>query len=329
MKCVVTTRKEVLESLKKQGYYLIGVDGTVPGAQNLYDELYDHHRTGGADIQLDEMDGYHGLDSDSLGGNFSDIAVVTTSVDADAIVAAYRLTYEYTQLNQGQDLLRSIAYDCDHLAVPESLSEYADKAAQVVAALKEEANLLAKKLNMPDDRRQWTIEDKEKFGSLAFEQGVNLIFELLSGEWDYRLPANKYWQEVEKITQQIKKENRIRKYRNHLIFDGRGISGYIDPRCFYRNLTSEDSEKVNPIAVFVFDHSLGGQKYTIGVIPLHKDRCCVDLTKTVFSALNEAEKQINPESQDWGGRATVGGSPFNNPSLLTPEQVIDMIQVSW
>lgn len=53
----------------------------------------------------------------------------------------------------------------------------------------------------------------------------------------------------------------------------------------------------------------------------------MDLTKSVFPALNKAEKLINPDSQDWGGRATVGGSPFNNPSMLiTPEQVIDIIK---
>jgi len=221
MKFVVTTRREVLEDLKQEGWYLIGVDGTVPNSHGLYDELYDHHRPNGADIQLDEMTEYS-QSRECFGTYGKPIAVITTSVDADAIVSAYRLMDEYAHLDQEQiNLLRAIAYDCDHLAVPADLSKYADQAAQVVAALKEEANRLAKKLNLPvDRRRQWNVEDKEKFGSLAFEEGVKLISKLLRGEWEYRWTANKYWQGVKKITQQIKAEKRISRYRNHLMVVG-------------------------------------------------------------------------------------------------------------
>ena len=342
-KFVVTTRKEVLESLKKEGYKIVGVDGTVPGAEHLYDYSFDHHRQCGADIQLDEMlDG-----SEHLVGKIDPIIydehflIVTTQVDADAIVAAYRIAqwdeFDYYNL-QGvgswhlrgsQDnfqFLRAISYDCDHLCVPNELNRFADDAAMVVAALKEEGNKVAQELELPTNRREWSIEDKEKYSSLCFERGVQRIDDLLEGKWDYRKIARPYWEKVKSNMEIIQNENRIEEYKGCLIFHQAGMEGYIDPRCWIRNIENypEYPITVTQREVWV-NNEFQGYSYTLGTVPLHPKQKEWDYTKGVFNALTEAERKNNPEADGWGGRATVGGSGWNTPSTLSSKEVIDVV----
>lgn len=333
IKFCVTTRKEVLENLKSEGYYLVGIDGTVPNGAELYDELYDHHRPNGAEIQMDEID-----DHNLRGGikkrlaKVEKLAFITTMVDADAQVATF---YFLTRLNgidvtDSFNFLRAISYDCDHLAVPLHYQErYEKKASMVVAALKEVSNDLIQKLGLSSNRREWSIEDKELFASKAFELGVMVIIpSLLNGIWDYESLAKSYWEQVEKNTEMLISEGRISEYMGVAIFDSKSLGGtYIDPRCWYRALDVLGLDCYTGIALtqreVIVENQFQGYSYTIGKIPLSKFDG--DFTQGLFSSLTEEERKINPNCDGWGGRATVGGSGFNSPSNLSPDQIITII----
>lgn len=336
LKFIVTTRLEVLQALKAQGYYLIGIDGTVPNSRDMYDELYDHHRPNGAEIQIDEIDdrNLRGEIQKRL-AKVEKLAFVTTMVDADAIIATY---YFLTRLNEVDiadsfNFLRAISYDCDHLAVPSHYQErYGKKAAQVVAALKEVSNDLVQELDLSPNRREWTLEDKEFFSSKAYTLGVTVTMELLlNGTWDYESMAESYWQTVEKNTEMIISEGRISEYLGVAIFDGKGLQGqYIDPRCWYRGLDSLGLNTYTGIALtqreVIIENEFKGYSYTIGKIPLSDFDA--DFTDGLFSALTDAEKSVRPDADGWGGRATVGGSGWNTPSNLIVGEIVEIIN-NW
>jgi hypothetical protein len=329
---LVTTRLEVLEEAEP-GCQVFMVDGTVPGWRPTADDFwFDHHRPGGADIQIDEMPSY-------IEGIIPDISglIVTTQVDADACVAAAYLQIG-DRINQHTlNKLRAIAYDCDHLGVPEELAEYADFAAQCVAAMKADSNKLVDELGLSRDRKTWTIEQKEQYASLAFQRGTEAIIAACKG--DRKFPgecgeAKEYWEKVEEYTQLLLDENRVTFYRDCLLIDYKGLQGkYIDPRCaikayqFLCHNYGHECELPVTLAqreVFI-DNEFKGYSYTLGCIPLHPKLANLDYTKWAFAALTKAEKEINPDADGWGGRKTVGGSGWNTPSQLKPERVIDIV----
>lgn len=331
IKFIVTTRIECLKTLKEEGYYLVGIDGTVPNSRDMYDELYDHHRKGGGEVQMDEI------------GDISPyrpakkIAMVTTMVDADAIVASYGyLTPIFGDLiiknSENYKLLRAVSFDCDHLAVPKELEQYGKDAAMIVAALKEESNSYVAELGLPSNRREWTIEQKELFGSYCFEKGVmELIPALLNGTWNYEKIAQSYWEQVEKNTDMLISEGRISVLNGVAIFDGKGLNGtYIDPRCWYRALDSLNLNTYTGIALtqreVIIENEFKGYSYTIGKIPLSDFNA--DFTDGLFSSLTEAEKAIRPDADGWGGRSSVGGSGWNTPSNLSPDKIVEIIN-NW
>jgi len=336
---IVTTQQQRLAELKSEGYKLIGVDGTVPHAQHWYDYLFDHHRHNGADIQLDEMESL-GFNPDAMSSN---LCLVTPQVDADAIAAAFRIqfadqfTFKADQppaYNNDPDkyrFLRAISYDCDHLGVPDELSDQANSAAMVVAALKEESKQVIPELGLPEDSAQWSLQQKESFESACFKRGVDCLYRLLEPdlEWNYRAIAEPYWETLQVNTQKIIEEQRIREYRNCLIFNQVGMTGYIDPRCWLRAYQQQGFEPELPVTVtkraIWREGQFQGYAYTLGTIPLHPRQNDFDYTTGVFNALTKAEQERDPNANPWGGRATVGGSGRNTPTQLTPEEVIDIV----
>jgi hypothetical protein len=335
VKYLVTTRLEVLEKASS-GCQVFMVDGTVPGwlinSMKGEDYHFDHHRQDGADIQIDEMPKSNELmiNSDLQG------LIVTTQVDADACVAA-----AYLQINnlsqETLNKLRSIAYDCDHLGVPSELSHLSNFAAQCVAAMKSDSNSLVEELGLSKDRKTWTIQEKEKYASLAFQRGTESLIAACKGERKFPGElgeAKEYWEKVEENTQLLLNENRVTFYRDTLLIDYKGLQGkYIDPRCalkayeFLRENHGHDCATPITLAqreVFV-DNEFKGFSYTIGCIPLHPKLSTLDYTQGTFEALTEAERKINPNADGWGGRKTVGGSGWNTPSRLNPQEIIDIV----
>lgn len=324
MDYLVTTRKEIIPNNTRQ---IVMVDGTVPGWQKRPQDLhFDHHRPGGADIQIAEIDSYLVQEVDNA-------LFVTTQVDADACVAACWLQVADQVGNFQAIRLAAIAYDCDHLTVPPELSDLADFAAQAVAALKSNSGEIVKQLNLNPDRKTWTVENKEAYSSEAFKQGTEWLIAACLGERSWpgeNGEAKSYLESVEANTQTIINQNRVTVYRDCLLFDGKGLQGkYIDPRCWLKAAQHMGLE--SPLAItlvqreVIIENEFKGYSYTIGCVPLHSALSELDYTKGTFDSLTAKEKELNPNADGWGGRKTVGGSGWNTPSQLNPEQVIDAV----
>jgi hypothetical protein len=325
MKYLVTTRKKAIPTDAVQ---IVMVDGTVPGwTKRLQDLHFDHHKDGGAEVQIAEIGSYRVQEVDP------DALFVTTQVDADACVAACWLQVADEIGNCQAKRLTAIAYDCDHLTVPPELSDLADFAAQAVAALKTTSNQVVIDLGLPSDRTYWSIAQKELYTSEAFKRGTEWLVATCKG--DRKWPgesgeAKQYWKTVEANTQQIISQSRVSVYRDCLLFDGKGLQGkYIDPRCWLKAAQRMGLE--SPLAItlvqreVIVESEFKGYSYTIGCVPLHSALSELDYTKGMFDSLTAKEKELNPNADGWGGRKTVGGSGWNTPSQLTPLQVIDCV----
>lgn len=327
IKYLVTTRAETVAELQSEGYQIVMVDGTVPNWEPRARDLhFDHHRQGGEPIQILEMTSPIVL--------ADKICFVTTQVDADACVAAcYAQLDPETFSASTYRKLTSIAFDCDHLGVPEDLSDLADFAAQCVAAMKASSSDLVKELGLNPVRKNWSIEDKELYASEAFKKGTE---SLLNGCMGEKFPgeegeAAEYWEQVEVNTQEIIDKQLITFYRNCSVFDGNYFSEvYVDPRCWIKALKQvADINLLSTITltyrkVFV-DGEYKGISYTLGSIPLHPEQNKLDYTVNSYARLTEAERVINPDADAWGGRASVGGSGWNTLSNLSFEDVIDTV----
>lgn len=309
------------------------IDGTVPGyARREGDEHFDHHRLDGAQIQIDEI---------PLGLKLEDeeYTFVTTQLDADACVAAAWLQLSPNEVSdRDKQKLRAIAFDCDHLAVPDELSEFADFAAQAVAALKSEGFKLAEQLGLPVDRKEWTEEDKVSYASAGFKQGTEWLIDAAIGKRPYPGElgeAKEYWEQVQRDEQQFIGESRIDAYKGCLIFDMLGWNGrYVDPRASLR--AAKRLRMDGLITLTRRQVKEDGWSYTIAAknknLLSHYD---------AFRKLTEAEaikRDVDVELVNqywgqpvlnekigfdpWGGREAVGGSGWRTPSLLTPEEVI-------
>lgn len=322
---LVTTRLEKIRG----DLQIIMLDGTVPGWTPKKDDFhFDHHRRGGAAIQIDEMPYSLSIKDDAI--------IVTTQVDADACVAA-----AFAQLNWGKrshlsvsdtlSKLRAIAFDCDHLCVPPELLAKADFAACAVAALKLSGNSLVDELGLPRDRKTWSLDDKERYSSEAFKRGTDWLIDASYGNRPFPGElgeATEYWQQVEHNTQMLIEQKRLKLYCDCLLIDYRGLGGqYIDPRCAIKATAHWDIPL--PITLSVrevyIEGELFGYSYTLGTIPLHPLIDKLDYTLGIFERLTHAERAIQPNADGWGGRKTVGGSGWNTPSHLTPQQVVDIV----
>jgi hypothetical protein len=87
-----------------------------------------------------------------------------------------------------------------------------------------------------------------------------------------------------------------------------------------------------PIGVLIEEHKTKGPQYTIGTNPFVADRP-EDLT-VALTALAVAEHGYGPPclspdpvpgAENWGGRKTVFGSPWNYGSRLEPDEVAGIV----
>lgn len=333
MQYLVTTNKDLLPSTP-----IAMLDGTVPGYEKREGDLhFDHHRIGGEHIQIDEMqiiDIIH---------HRTDIThVVTTQVDADACVAAayLQLDLDIEGTPDALRTLRAIAFDCDHLAVPDELSDLADFAAQAVASLKSEGFKVADQLQLPKERKQWTEADKVAYASECFKQGTEWLIAAVKGDRKYpgeSGEAAEYWQQVQKDEQQLIDEERITKHKDALIFNMYGWSGrYVDPRASLRaakrlslsatiTLTQRETDNGWSYTIASSKNNLltGFDAFFKLTIAEAKKRSvdCILVERFWGESFLSQEIGFDP----WGGRETVGGSGWRTPSLLTPEEVIDCL----
>lgn len=325
MRYLVTTNVDRLPP----DHQIIMVDGTVPGWNPKPGDLHwDHHRPGGADIQIDEIPLPTSL--------FSTLPLcfVTTMVDADACCAAAWVQLPREVLtSETIARLKAIAWDCDHLMVPPELASYAEFAAKADAALKKSSEGIAAELGLPHERKEWTEAHWEAYSSEAFRRGTEWLIAAAQGDRPYpgeRGEADDYWQQVEADARMLANEDRIQVIKTNqgaiAVCDVRGIGHSVDPRSFYHAIQPH-AHTLRPEAITIRDHRLGGNQYTLGSIPLHPKQRLLDYTQGTFERLTQAEQARNSTSGSWGGRRTVGGSPWNTPSSLTIEEVIAVLDL--
>ncbi|MGA1473683.1 MAG: hypothetical protein ACO4AI_00710 [Prochlorothrix sp.] len=317
-------------------HQIIMVDGTVPQWVPQPGDLHwDHHCPGGAPIQVLDMPLPHATTLLAEQGTDAPVCFTTTQVDADACVAAAWVQLPRSILIQPDSAarLQSIAWDCDHLGVPPHLDPWGDFAATVVAALKVQADRLRQELDLPDDRHQWQPSDWERYHSTAFEQGTQHLMGAALGDRPWPGEAGEavdYWRQAETDRVQLQQEGRVwfvpTATGQVAVCDLRGIDRAVDPRVFYQVLAQKsDCQNLRPETLTWRDRPLGGQGYTLGSIPLHPRQADLDYTRGTLARITAAEQAKSGYPDPWGGRKVVGGSPWNRPSVLTPEEVVTAI----
>lgn len=329
MRYLVTTKADRLPN----DHQIIMVDGTVPGwAAQPGDLHWDHHRSGGADIQIDEIPSPEAHSLVKEQSTSQPCCFVTTMVDADACCAAAWVQLPAEVLTpETIAKFKAIAWNCDHLMVPPDLSQYAEFAAKADAALKKSSEGIAADLGLPNERKDWTAEHWEAYSSEAFRRGTEWLIAAAKGDRPYPGEwgeADNYWQQIQSDAQQLTQENRIQLIETQrdaiAVCDVRGMGHSVDPRSFYEAIQS-CSQPLRPEAITIRDHRSGGTQYTLGSIPLHPEQRNLDYTQGTFDRLTQAEQAKNPTSGSWGGRRTVGGSAWNTPSELTVEEIIALL----
>ena len=317
---------------------IVMVDGTVPHWEPIpgIDFHWDHHRPGGAPIQMDEIP-LEEIESGKIKIPIN-ATIVTTMVDADACVAAaaVRLAAFY-HLSGSKKLramrkFRAIAWDCDHLALPpdpewDDLREFAAKA---VAALKQSGKAIAQELRLPSDRKDWSAADKTRYASTCFERGTDalVLAALEYGPWPGENgEADAYFEEMESQWPDVKKSCYMA--GKIAVFDSRGFEGkYVDPRLPVRWVSQYSTKPLALLTVRDGSRQPNQPKgaigatysYTLGKAPGTDPQFS---SRGVWEKLSEAENsrraslEIPPLETEWGGREAVGGSSWHD-AMITP-----------
>jgi hypothetical protein len=272
------------------------VDGTVPGAAI----VWDHHVTG-EPVSLDAMPARVSLDGlDGLG---------TTLADTDAIVgAAIAILGGLDAIDpERRAILRSASWWCDHLRGAPGVSAEEDR--------------LGRGLHEHCAQHLASVERSES--SRAFAQLVReLVAALRAGE---ALPHRDAKTDA---TPDLRALGRITEHGPVALVDLRGLGMPIDPLRAY-------AQHRCPVAVTVADHSKGGTRYTVGVNP-HVEGTPSDLS-IALGRIAGAEHahgppclraSAGPGTENWGGRATVFGSPWNYGSRLAPDEVVALVRAA-
>lgn len=284
-----------LEDVPEGGRRYISVDGSVPGAE----VTWDHHVTG-EPINLDAMPEVFDA------GGFD--AVATTSPDADALVSVVAVLHggKGRLPREVRAVFESAAYWCDHLRGHPALDAETtrrgrglfDHVATGIAGTRAE-------------RAQRFVEFARDL-SARVERGAPL-------------PFLDVWPEQVALAGRLVAEGRLKPHGHVMLIDLRGAPP-IDPAALY-------AEHALPVSVHVERHDDGGPRYTVGLRP-GPDVPLRDLIPALH-ALALAEHAHGPPAlapdpvpgaENWGGRATVFGSPWNYGSRLEPAEVAEIVE---
>jgi hypothetical protein len=190
--------------------------------------------------------------------------------------------------------------------------------------------ILIPELSLPQDRNTWSVEQIEKYSTQAFEINSEWLIKACLGQESWpgeKGEARQFWEEIEKDTKALLDEDKIRIIKDIPVFDITYFDHPVDPRACLKAL-KKTGKGYLPMTITVKNHPLGGVKYTLGCDPLHPEVSDLDYVKLTFSELSKKENIKEHAPLDrvvWGGRKTVGGSGWNHPSILSPEEIVDII----
>lgn len=294
LRVFVATRRE---DVPAGCYRYLSVDGSVPGAAL----TWDHHVTGEA-INLDAMPAR--IDARGFDG------VGTTLADADALASVVAvMAGGAARIPRGVlDVLRAASHRCDHLIAHPGVDPESDRLG---------VGLLG-----------WTDD------ALAVAHGDGAVFARLCRDVADRVARG------EALPYSTASADAMRARAERLDADGRitreGPIARIDlrgepalaPEAWYARVSSG-------VGVAVEDHRDGGVRYTVGVNPFADDPpkdlrpCLAALAAAEFAKGPPALRATpGPGSENWGGRATVFGSPWNYGSRLTPDEVVAIVRAA-
>lgn len=274
----------------------VSVDGSVPGAA----VCWDHHRTG-EPINLDAMpDRVDPAQFDGVG---------TTMADADAVVSVVALLLGGRARIPAADraILESASHWCDHLR------PHPAHGAEVNRLGRGLLGHVATRL-----RAGAPGAASERFAQLARDLAGRIREGLL-------LPYDDRFGEQVRRAEALDRTGRIERRGPVALVDLRGTSP-VDPLALYTRFDC-------PVAVFAEDRTDGGLRYTVGVHPTAPGAPS-DLGP-VLAALAAREYACGPparaphaapDAENWGGRRTVFGSPWNYGSRLSPDEVVAIVR---
>lgn len=274
----------------------LSVDGSVPGAAL----TWDHHVTGEA-INLDAMPPV--IDPSGFDG------VGTTLADTDALasVVAVMAGGASRLPARALDVLRAASHRCDHLRAHPALDPEADRLGRGLVG--------------------WVDEGLSR-------SGHGSVFPRLCGEVADAIAAGAPLpystasaDAMAARAEALDARGRIQRGARVAVIDLRGEAP-LAPEAWYARVTS-------PVGVAVEDHRDGGTRYTVGLNPFVDGPvrdlrpCLAALAAAEFAKGPPARHPTpRPGSENWGGRATVFGSPWNYGSRLRPEEVVALLEAT-
>lgn len=275
----------------------LSVDGSVPGAT----VTWDHHLTG-EPINLDAMpDTFDATDMEGVGTTLAD-------TDAVASVVAVLLGGKAMIAPPVRSVLASASYHCDHLRGHPDCSP--------------EINELGRGLHGFVVARLRASLDAQD-ASTGFARICRALAECVAS--GSRLPFDVSLEESQRAKAlELENAGRIRDADRVAVVDVRG-HGPVDPGAVYARIRA-------PLSVFVEEHEQGGLRYTVGVNPFADARS--GSIRPALAAIAKAEfahgppavaQEPGPGSENWGGRDTVFGSPWNYGSRLSVDEVVALV----
>jgi hypothetical protein len=290
----VATRRDQVPSTCSR---YVSVDGSVPGAA----VTWDHHVTGEL-VNLDAMPAE--IDASAFDG------IGTTMADTDAIVSAAAVLVGGAAHVHPQTMavLLSASHWCDHLGPHPAQTDAANAAGRGLHG-HVLAGLAHQERSVP----------QTAFASLA----LDLASAVATGS---TLPYDTtILDQAEHTAMLLDGDGRITR---------RGLVGVVDLRGTRHASPSALYARFDcPIGLFIEDHPAGGLRYTVGLHPARRGG--PSSVRPVLDALARAEfahgwpalgAEARPGMENWGGRQTVGGSPWNYGSRLSPDEVVAIIE---
>ncbi|MDO9016902.1 MAG: hypothetical protein Q8S73_20445 [Deltaproteobacteria bacterium] len=284
------------EHVPTDGAPFVSIDGSVQSAA----VTWDHHVTG-EPINLDAMPG--AIDA----AGFRGIGTTLADTDALASVVAVMAGGVARLPTTALAILRAASHRCDHLVSLPGVDAEVDRLGLGLHGWVGDALAAA-----TDPRASDTFA--RLCGAVADDVASGRALPFDTSTHDSMADA----------AAQLDDGGRIRRGAGVALVDLRGVPR-IAPEAYYARFPQ-------PVAVAVDDHPQGGPRYTVGVNPFAPERpsdlgsCLAALAGEEFAHGPPARlARPGPGSENWGGRATVFGSPWNYGSRLTPERVAEII----
>lgn len=275
----------------------LSVDGSVPGAIT----TWDHHVTGER-INLDAMPDV--VDASSALGVGTTLADTDALASVVAVMAGGAANLPPTALS----VLRAASHRCDHLVPSPGVDPEVDRLGLGLHGWISDA------LAAADDAR----------ASDTFARLCGAVADDVAA--DRALPYDTSTREaMVAAAARLDADRRIERHGRVALVDLRGDLR-VAPEAYYGRLEQ-------PVAIAVKDHREGGCVFTVGANPFARER--VEDLRSCLEALAEAEfghgppalqAKPGPGSENWGGRATVFGSPWNYGSRLSPDTVVCIVR---